>query len=593
MISHILDQYTSDDFDFRAWSYAGDELAYLFEEWVPYYRMKHAICKAVNPKSILEIGVRYGYSAITFLNAVPDAHYLGIDNDSDTFGGAKNAIQWARKITSGYDADFLMKDTQNMNQLPEEHWDFVHIDGQQDGDGTFHDLELAIRKATWILVDGYFWSNENMFASTQFMKKYSQFIEYATIIPGYAGDLLIKVKMSPRERGQEYLSLSSEYDKEYFEKDCGGYISFKRNHGRKLEDPRLIIPYILAKPKKGLKVLDIGCGRGELCYALAKMGADVVGIDYSEEAIDIARKTFIGDEIKGSLSFVCEDALKYLPEGTFDVIIATDFLEHVETPVLEQIFKRCAQHLASDGKVILHTAPNLQYYQKHYPQVRCMAKEAGCYLPSNPRTYYEDIMHINEQTPDSLKDLLSGIFNHFVIWVAPDNDTIGSLGTEYTEQMIAASRSIYAVASHSSLSKDSILSILTQKSLDPKRLAIEMKLKPQIDDMVVGKEYILNIEVQNNGKDKLASLLPNPVHVAYHWKDVNSNLIVYDGVRSPLTLPLEPLESQMIEMKIIPPQEPGKYILEVTMVQELCFWFEDVISNLPYKVECSVRMAEI
>lgn len=593
MISQILDQYTTDEFDFRAWSYAGDELAYLFEEWVPYYRMKHAICKAIDPTSILEIGVRYGYSAITFLNAAPDARYLGIDNDSDTFGGSKNAIQWARKITSSYNADFLMKDTQNMERLPEEHWDLIHIDGQQDGDGTFHDLELAIRRATWILVDGYFWSNENMFASTQFLKKYSQFIEYATIIPGYAGDLLIKVRTPPRDRVTAYLPLSSEYDKDYFEKDCGGYASFKRHHGRKLEDPRLVIPFLLASPKKGVKILDIGCGRGELCYALAKMGADVVGIDYSQEAIDIAQNTFIGDEIKGTLAFVCEDAAAYEPEGRFDIIIATDFLEHVETPVLEQILKKCSQHLASDGKLILHTAPNLQYYQEYYPQLRNKAKEAGCYLPSNPRTYYEDIMHINEQTPTSLEDLLCGLFDHFVIWVAPENDIIGSLGSEYTKQMMALSRSIYAVASHSPLSKDSILSTLTQKPLDPARLSIEINTKKQINDMITGKEYILNVEVKNTGKDKLASLLPNPVHVAYHWKDVNGGLIVYDGIRSPLITLLDPLESQKIDMKILPPLEPGKYILEVTMVQESCFWFEDVISDLPYRVECIVRTAEI
>ncbi len=593
MISHILDLYKTVEFDFRSWSYAEDELAYLFEEWVPYYRMKYAICKAIDPKSILEIGVRYGYSAITFLNSVPDARYLGIDNDSETFGGAKNAIQWARKITTGYDADFLMKDTQNMGQLPGNHWDLVHIDGQQDGDGTFHDLELAIRKATWVLVDGYFWSNENMFASTQFMKKYSKFIEYAAIIPGYAGDLLIKVKMPPKERGQEYLSLSSEYDKEYFENDCGGYVSFKRDRGRKLEDPRLVIPCLLAKPKKGLKILDIGCGRGELCYALAKMGADVTGIDYSEEAIDIARKTFNDDDIKGKLSFVCEDAVTYPMESTFDVIIATDFLEHVETPVLEQILKKCAQHLNPDGKLILHTAPNLEYYHKYYPELRLKAKEAGCYLPANPRTYYEDIMHINEHTPNSLEALLSGVFDHFVIWVAPETDTIDSLAEEYTEQMMATSRSIFAVASHSPVSKDFILSTLAQKPLDPKRITIEMKLKKRIEDMIVGKEYILEIEVQNNGKDKLASIPPNPVHIAYHWKDMKDNLIVYDGLRSTLAVPLEPMENQMIEMKIMPPQEPGEYILEVTMVQESCFWFEDMIPGLPYKVECVVRMAEI
>jgi 2-polyprenyl-3-methyl-5-hydroxy-6-metoxy-1,4-benzoquinol methylase len=589
MIVKIFDLYEADEFDFRTYSYPEDELAYLFDEWVPYYRMKHAICKSINPKSILEIGVRYGYSAIAFLKAVPTTKYIGVDNDSDTFGGATNAIQWARKITHEYNADFIIGDTQAMDKLPGDHWDLIHIDGQQDGEGTFHDLELAIKKATWILVDGYFWSNENMFASTHFMKKYSQFIEYAAIIPGYAGDLLIKVHKPPKERGQTYLPLSSEYDKEYFEQDCGGYASFKRTQGRRLEDSRLIAPYLLVKSKRGLRILDIGCGRGELCYALAQKGADVTGIDYSEEAIEIARKTFTRDNIQGSLSFICGDAATFPLEGTFDVIIATDFLEHVETSVLKRILKKCGEKLSLDGRLILHTAPNLQYYSHYYPEVRQKAKEAGCYLPSNPRSYYEDLMHINEQTPDSIEALLSGVFNNFVIWVVPEGDMIGSLGSEYTEQMINASKGIFAVASHDSLSKDEMLSLLTQETLDRSKINVEVKVSPQIGDMVAGKAYHLNIWIENKGDERLASLLPYPVHIAYHWKDQKDNFIVYDGIRSSLILPLEPLESRMFEMLIIPPPEPGKYFLEITLVQESCFWFEEMLAKLPTRVECVVQ----
>jgi 2-polyprenyl-3-methyl-5-hydroxy-6-metoxy-1,4-benzoquinol methylase len=589
MLEKILKNYSENQFDFRDFVSEEDELSYLFEEWVNYYKMKYAIVKALQPNSILEIGVRYGYSAITFLKAVPDAHYLGIDNDSDTFGGAKNAIIWARKITHEYDADFILEDTQTLDRLPGDHWDFIHIDGQQDGDGTFHDLELAIQKATWILVDGYFWSNENMFSATHFMKKYRQFIEYAIIIPGYAGDLLIKVRLPPRERGQTYLSLSSEYDKEYFEQDCGGYASFKRNQGKRLEDSRMIAPYLIAKPKPGLRILDIGCGRGELCYALAQSGADVTGIDYSADAINIARETFLDDDVKGSLSFFCGDVATFPFKDKFDVIIATDFVEHVETPVLEKILERCAERLDQNGRLVLHTAPNLQYYQQYYPQMRSKAKEAGCYLPLNPRSYYEDIMHINEQTPDSLKSLLSGVFNHFVIWVVPEGDMIGSLDSDFTEQMIASSRGIFAVASHDFLSKAMILSLLTQKPLDRSKVDVELKLSSQIEDMFAGQLCHLNLWIQNNGNERLASLMPYPVHIAYHWTDLDGNLIVFDGIRSLIMPSIEPLENRVVEIEIIPPHEPGVYILEISLVQESCFWFEEVIDELPYRLKCKVQ----
>jgi len=170
MINQILSEYISNSFDFREYANPNDELSYLFDDWIPYYRMKYAICKVLYPSSILEIGVRYGYSAITFLTAAPNASYVGIDNNTNTYGGSVGAINWARQLTKGYDATFIIADSQKMTSFPGDQYDLIHIDGQQDGDGTFHDLELALPKARWVLVDGYFWSNENMFSATHFLK---------------------------------------------------------------------------------------------------------------------------------------------------------------------------------------------------------------------------------------------------------------------------------------------------------------------------------------------------------------------------------------------------------------------------------------
>ena len=43
------------------------------------------------------------------------------------------------------------------------------------------------------------------------------------------------------------------------------------------------------EPLKGISILDIGCGGGLLSEPLAKLGADVVGIDASKKNIDIAK----------------------------------------------------------------------------------------------------------------------------------------------------------------------------------------------------------------------------------------------------------------------------------------------------------------
>ena len=44
---------------------------------------------------------------------------------------------------------------------------------------------------------------------------------------------------------------------------------------------------------KNKSVLDVGCGTGLFAYRVAKKGAKVLGIDYADEAIDIANKTHV------------------------------------------------------------------------------------------------------------------------------------------------------------------------------------------------------------------------------------------------------------------------------------------------------------
>lgn len=100
MINSIPYELSQAKLDFRIYANPENPLADRFEEWVPYYREKFAIARALKPKSILEVGVRFGYSARAFLEGAPSAFYLGIDLDSDLYGGAQGAIAWAQQITS-------------------------------------------------------------------------------------------------------------------------------------------------------------------------------------------------------------------------------------------------------------------------------------------------------------------------------------------------------------------------------------------------------------------------------------------------------------------------------------------------------------
>jgi 2-polyprenyl-3-methyl-5-hydroxy-6-metoxy-1,4-benzoquinol methylase len=554
--------------------------------------MKYAICQTINPRSILEVGVRYGYSAIAFLKAAPDAIYLGIDNDTNSFGGTKGSIRWAKKITGHYKANFLIADTQDMNTFPGDFYDFIHINGQQDGDGTSHDLELALEKGRWILLDGFFWSKENLLSATYFLDKYKNFIEFSLVIPSYAGELLIKTKGTERpiffRKGCSNSDLKDSYCYDYYMQDCAGYEQFKKYPKSVLEDMRLLTAYYLANPKKGQTILDIGCGRGELAYALAKDGANVTGVDYSDSAISIAQQTFCNQDSNLNLKYIEGDVLSIHFETKFDVIIAADFVEHVEPDILNTIFGKISTLLTPEGILVIHTAPSLLYYQFAYEEKRAMAIQAGSYLPKNPRTYYEDLMHINEQTPESLYNSLSQHFSHIQIWTTTLPDPIGSIGRDFSQDEVFRSRDIFAMASHAPIIKENILHLISQNELNVANLAVTLAT-PLTDIRCETQEpFKVNVTIKNQGTERLVSRSPKPVHISYHWINEDGHCVIHDGIRTPILKPLQPSEKRDFTMNVIAPEKRGRYRLQISLVQESQFWFEQVVGNLPISITAEV-----
>jgi SAM-dependent methyltransferase len=84
--------------------------------------------------------------------------------------------------------------------------------------------------------------------------------------------------------------------------------------------------FFLDRVGAGERVLDIGCGKGELAYDLAtRGGARVTGIDVSTEALEFARDTFRSER----LELVEADAFEWVPPEPFDAIVLSNVLEHV------------------------------------------------------------------------------------------------------------------------------------------------------------------------------------------------------------------------------------------------------------------------
>lgn len=83
--------------------------------------------------------------------------------------------------------------------------------------------------------------------------------------------------------------------------------------------------FFTTRLEKGEKVLDIGSGIGFLAYDMAKIGANVTGIEISDKNINKANKLYQAD----NLHFVLGDAWKDLPREHFDTIVMSNVLEHI------------------------------------------------------------------------------------------------------------------------------------------------------------------------------------------------------------------------------------------------------------------------
>jgi 2-polyprenyl-6-hydroxyphenyl methylase/3-demethylubiquinone-9 3-methyltransferase len=106
------------------------------------------------------------------------------------------------------------------------------------------------------------------------------------------------------------------------------------------------------KPFKGLRFLDIGCGGGLLTEPMARLGADILGVDPSEKNIKTAKVH--AEEQELAIDYRCATAEDLAAAGErFDVILNMEVIEHVANP---QGFTRiCVEMLNPQGLMFVAT----------------------------------------------------------------------------------------------------------------------------------------------------------------------------------------------------------------------------------------------
>ena len=115
--------------------------------------------------------------------------------------------------------------------------------------------------------------------------------------------------------------------------------------------------------REGIKVLDVACGTGVLFPDYQKAGAEITGIDISENMVNAAKKKFPG------ISVICGDATDYPFEEKFDVIMIYNAFPHFDEP--ERLIANLAESLAPSGRLsIAHGISEKQLAECHSGSAR-------------------------------------------------------------------------------------------------------------------------------------------------------------------------------------------------------------------------------
>ncbi len=214
------------------------------------------------------------------------------------------------------------------------------------------------------------------------------------------------------------------YDKNYYLNVCLGSDLYKKTQGKQLNKKWKEI-LDLIEINKGMKILDLGCGRGDVSFYLASKGATVIGVDYSSDAIELAENALksMPNKIKNSVKFYKQDAKELsFDDNYFDAIISFDVFEHLYKEELEIVMENISRILKKDGILIVHTETNkiyLDFTHKYfvYPMSLLLVKINKLIFnkdyqtpPKDPRNQFHKSQHVNEPTIFYLRKLFQQHF---------------------------------------------------------------------------------------------------------------------------------------------------------------------------------------
>jgi hypothetical protein len=111
------------------------------------------------------------------------------------------------------------------------------------------------------------------------------------------------------------------------------------------------------------------------------------------------------------------------------------------------------------------------------------------------------------------------------------------------------------------------------------RLRLSIESCPE--SVVCGTTAAVRVRLANGSAEELGSFLPFPVQLAYRWlTDEDEEVAGPEALRTPLKPVVRPHEEASYVVAFVAPDQPGRYRLRVTLVQELVRWLDSAASGV-------------
>lgn len=177
--------------------------------------------------------------------------------------------------------------------------------------------------------------------------------------------------------------MQADFEKHYHELEAIHWWFVSRRH--------LFLGF-LTQVSKGSQVLDIGCSSGLMLQALQEKGMQATGVDISQEAVHLCQK-------KGFTALCMDAASLSFPDQSFDCILASDVLEHIEDD--RQALSEWFRVLKPGGLLVLGVPAFSFLYSDHdvynhhkrrytSKQIKTLLQDQGFFL--NKATYWSFIL---------------------------------------------------------------------------------------------------------------------------------------------------------------------------------------------------------